>query len=136
MIYVFSKIDENSQRSEYFLHFTDFESIEVSNFREISDSSEIKSNCLEFPNEMLNWNSAREVILLSKNLNSIDLNWNFIKVLDKKEEILEFFSIISQSKTVKLRVDADDFENLTKFFSTFSQTSEYYITFRGRLQLF
>ena len=136
MIYVFSKIDENSQRSEYFLHFTDFESIEVSNFREISDFSEIKSNSLDFPNEMLNWKSVREVILLSKNLNSIDLNWNFLKVLDNKEEILEFFSIISQSKTVKLRVDSDDFENLTKFFSTFSQTSEYYITFRGRLQLF
>ena len=136
MIYVFSKIDENSQRYEYFLHFTDFESIEVSNFREISDSLEIKSNSLDFPNEMLNWKSDREVILLSKNLNSIDLNWNFIKVLDKKEEILEFFSTISQSKTVKLRVDADDFENLTKFFSTLSQTSEFYIRFRGMLQLF
>ena len=132
----FSKIDENSQRSEYFLHFTDFESIEVSNFREISDFSEIKSNSLDFPNEMLNWNSTREVILLSKNLNSIDLNWTFIKVLDKKEEILEFFSTISQSKTVKLRVDADDFENLTKFFSTLSQTSEFYIRFRGMLQFF
>ena len=94
----FSKIDENLQRLEYFLHFTDFESIEVSNFREISDSSEIESNRLDYPNEMLNWNSTREVILLSKNLNSIDLNWNFIKVLDKKEEILEFLALFLNLK--------------------------------------